>query len=52
MSEEVVNASENVENVFSFKDSRTGFDPYLSYEGDKKENPDRNVIVMDNGEIN
>ena len=50
MSEEGVNSSENIENVFTFKDSRTGFDPYLSYEGDKKENPDGNVIVMDNGE--
>ncbi len=50
MSDEVLNTSENQENVFTFKDSRTGFDPYLNYEGDKKENPDRNVIVMDNGE--
>jgi hypothetical protein len=42
---------ENVENVFTFKDVRPGFDPYLSYEGNRKEKPEQNVIVMDNGEI-
>ena len=49
MSETEVGSSDNGENVFSFKDLRTGFDPYLGYEGDRKENPDNHVIVMDNG---
>ena len=52
MSEEQVESSEHVdENIFSFKDSRTGFDPFLSYQGDKKEKPEEYVIVMDNGKI-
>jgi hypothetical protein len=39
------------ENIFSFKDTRTGFDPFLSYQGDRKAKPEEFVIVMDNGEI-
>ena len=41
---------QDCENVFAFQDQKTGFDPFLSYVGDLKENPDKNVIVMDNGE--
>ena len=52
MSEEQVESSDNVPgNIFSFKDTRTGFDPFLNYQGDRKEKPEEYVIVMDNGEI-
>ena len=40
---------EPCDNVFSFKDRRTGFDPFLSYIGDRKEKPECSAIVMDNG---
>jgi hypothetical protein len=39
------------ENVFNFKDVKSTFDPFLEYVGDRKEKPEKNVIVMDNGKM-
>ena len=33
---------QDCENVFAFQDQKTGFDPFLSYVGDLKENQDKN----------